>query len=166
MMFFKTNLGICYKGYVAPCQTGKAIPSSLGFCIYLRCRFHIPRQQKLGNLNSKRLQGFRFLRLKSRFQSLGFRIPRAKISQIFEFGLPCTWGQIIMASNKELSLLWLYYNECGRRWSNEIKYRHLSKIVWTILYTVSKMPNEAIKLYTIVQKPLQCKQLFLSRFYF
>lgn len=106
--------------------------------------------------------------LDSEFQTLGgFQIPKAeiqipkpripnsksKISQILEFGLPCTWGQI-WPRIKPLSLLWPYYNECGRRWSNEIKYRHLSKIVWMILYTVSKMPNKAIKLYSIVQKPL------------
>ena len=104
------------------------------FCIYLRRRFHIPRQQELGFWIPNVI-----LRLKSRFQSPGYQRPRAKISQILEFGLPCTWDQIW---NKELSLLWLYYNECGRRWSNEIKYRHLSKIVWTILCTVSKMPTK------------------------
>ena len=59
------------------------------FCIYLRCRFHIPRQQELGFWIPNVI-----LRLKSRFQSPGYQLPRAKISQILEFGLPCTWGQI------------------------------------------------------------------------
>ena len=106
--------------------------------------------------------------LDSEFQTLaGFQSPEAEI-QIPKPRIPNSTGKNFpdfgiwialfmgpdMASNKELSLLWLYCNECGRTWSNEIKYKHVSKIVWVILYTVSKMPDKAIKLYTIAQEPL------------